>query len=33
MAHRTIERIIGRLLTDEDLRLKFKRSIHPVTKD
>ena len=26
MAHRTIERIIGRLLTDEDLRLKFKRS-------
>ena len=26
MAHRTIERIIGRLLTDEELRLKFKRS-------
>jgi hypothetical protein len=26
MAHRTIERIIGRLLTDEELRLKFTRS-------
>ena len=26
MSHRTIERIIGRLLTDEELRLKFARS-------
>ena len=26
MSHRTIERIIGRLLTDEELRLKFTRS-------
>jgi hypothetical protein len=26
MAHRTIERIIGRLLTDEELRRKFTRS-------
>jgi hypothetical protein len=26
MAHRTVERIIGRLLTDEELRLKFARS-------
>jgi hypothetical protein len=26
MAHRTIERIIGRLLTDEELRLKFMSS-------
>ena len=26
MAHRTIERIIGRLLTDEELRLEFSRS-------
>ncbi len=25
MSHRTIERIIGRLLTDEELRLKFTR--------
>ena len=26
MSHRTIERVIGRLLTDEELRLKFTRS-------
>lgn len=26
MSHRTIEQIIGRLLTDEELRLKFTRS-------
>jgi hypothetical protein len=26
MSHRTIERVIGRLLTDEELRLKFARS-------
>ena len=26
MSHRTIERIIGRLLTDEELRFKFTRS-------
>jgi hypothetical protein len=26
MAHRTIERIIGRLLTDEELRFQFTRS-------
>jgi hypothetical protein len=26
MAHRTVERVIGRLLTDEELRLKFIRS-------
>ena len=26
MSHRTIERIIGRLLTDEELRHKFTRS-------
>jgi len=26
MSHRTIERIIGRLVTDEELRLKFTRS-------
>jgi hypothetical protein len=26
MSHRTIERIIGRLLTDQELRLKFTRS-------
>ncbi len=26
MAHRTVERIIGRLLTDEELRLKFTSS-------
>ncbi len=26
MSHRTIERIIGRLLTDEELRLRFTRS-------
>ena len=25
MSHRTIERVIGRLLTDEELRLKFTR--------
>ena len=26
MSHRTVERIIGSLLTDEELRLKFTRS-------
>jgi hypothetical protein len=26
MSHRTIERVIGRLLTDEELRFKFTRS-------
>ena len=26
MSHRTIERVIGRLLTDEELRLKFTRA-------
>jgi hypothetical protein len=26
VSHRTIERVIGRLLTDEELRLKFTRS-------
>jgi hypothetical protein len=26
MSHRTIERIIGRLLTDEELRLQFMRA-------
>jgi hypothetical protein len=26
MSHRTIERVIGRLLTDEELRLQFTRS-------
>jgi hypothetical protein len=26
MSHRTIERVIGRLLTDEELRLEFTRS-------
>jgi hypothetical protein len=26
MSHRTIERVIGRLLTDEELRLKFMRA-------
>jgi hypothetical protein len=26
MSHRTIERIIGRLVTDEELRLEFTRS-------
>ena len=26
MAHRTVERLIGRLLTDEELRLAFARS-------
>jgi hypothetical protein len=26
MSHRTVERIIGRLLTDEELRLKFTRA-------
>ena len=26
MSHRTIERIIGRLLTDEELRFKFTRA-------
>jgi hypothetical protein len=26
LSHRTVERIIGRLLTDEELRLKFTRS-------
>jgi hypothetical protein len=26
MSHRTIERVIGRLLTDEELRLDFTRS-------
>jgi hypothetical protein len=26
MSHRTIERIIGRLVTDEELRLQFARS-------
>jgi hypothetical protein len=26
MSHRTIERIIGRLVTDEELRLQFTRS-------
>ena len=26
MSHRTIERIIGRLLTDEELRFKFSRA-------
>jgi hypothetical protein len=25
MSHRTVERVIGRLLTDEELRLKFTR--------
>jgi hypothetical protein len=26
MSHRTVERVIGRLLTDEELRLKFTRA-------
>jgi hypothetical protein len=26
MSHRTIERVIGRLLTDEELRLEFTRA-------